>query len=93
MLGHQVKAAASAADALDVLGTGWPHCALLDIGLPGMDGYELARLIRSGQSNMKLVAITGYGQSKDKAKATAAGFDLHLTKPVTLAALQRALGD
>ena len=57
---------------------------LIDIGLPGMDGYDLARTIRLDESlkHVVLVALTGYGQQDDKAKALAAGFDYHLVKPV-----------
>jgi CheY-like chemotaxis protein len=58
--------------------------ALLDIGLPLMDGYELARQLRSAQPipHLRLIAITGYGEEKDKLNAKAAGFDDHLVKPV-----------
>ncbi|HEY6126531.1 MAG TPA: ATP-binding protein [Steroidobacteraceae bacterium] len=61
-----------------------PDVALLDIGMPGMDGYELARRIRASQigRNLVLVALTGWGQADDKKRATEAGFDQHLTKPV-----------
>jgi two-component system CheB/CheR fusion protein len=64
---------------------------LIDIGLPGMNGYELAQAIR-GEATLAriiLVALTGYGRSEDKAQALAAGFDYHLVKPVDL----QALGD
>jgi signal transduction histidine kinase/CheY-like chemotaxis protein len=61
-----------------------PEVAVLDIGLPEMDGYELARQLRSGDAPFtgKLIALTGYGQQKDVEKALSAGFDAHLTKPV-----------
>jgi signal transduction histidine kinase/ActR/RegA family two-component response regulator len=67
--------------------------ALLDIGLPDMSGYELASRIRSSArgKQLLLVALTGWGQQEDRAKAKAAGFDLHFTKPVDLKRLQAAL--
>ena len=63
--------------------------ALLDIGLPGMNGYELARLVRGGKRGaaIRLVALTGYGQPSDVERARANGFDAHLTKPVDIDAL------
>ena len=61
-----------------------PHVVLLDIGLPDMDGYEVARRLRDGPQtrSARLIATTGYGQPEDARRAYAAGFDLHLTKPV-----------
>jgi CheY-like chemotaxis protein len=66
-----------------------PDIMLVDIGLPGMNGYDIARAIRSDGAlrHIVLVALTGYGQSEDKAQALAAGFDYHLVKPVDLQAL------
>src|SRR5687768_152368 len=60
-----------------------PDVALLDIGLPGMDGYQVARALRQQATGRKLyiVAVTGYGKPEDKERATKAGFDAHLTKP------------
>ena len=70
-----------------------PQVALLDIGLPGMDGYELARQLRSqpGWGRLVLVALTGWGQDEDRRRSQEAGFDHHLAKPVELAALQELL--
>ncbi|SDF34245.1 PAS domain S-box-containing protein [Massilia sp. PDC64] len=70
-----------------------PQVCLLDIGLPGMDGYELARRLRAQPSTAHalLVAITGYGQDSDRRRAAEAGFDRHLVKPIDLDALQDAL--
>jgi CheY-like chemotaxis protein len=70
-----------------------PDVCLLDIGLPEMDGYELARRIRSAPelAHATLIAITGYGQPEDKQKAFAAGFDHHLVKPVNTAELTALL--
>jgi CheY-like chemotaxis protein len=66
--------------------------ALLDLGLPVMDGLELARRIRArGDPPVRLVALTGYGQPKDRERTAEAGFDLHLTKPTMIDDLLRAL--
>ena len=61
-----------------------PEIVLLDIGLPGMDGYEVARSIRKqpGMGSMVLIALTGYGQDEDRRRSREAGFDHHLVKPV-----------
>jgi CheY-like chemotaxis protein len=56
--------------------------AVLDIGLPVMDGYELARRLRLGDPALRLVALTGYGQAEDRARSRAAGFQEHLVKPI-----------
>jgi CheY-like chemotaxis protein len=64
-----------------------PDVAVLDIGLPGIDGYELARRLRAAQPGIRLIALTGYGQDADADAARRAGFDAHCTKPVTVAAL------
>ena len=61
-----------------------PDVAFLDIGLPVIDGYELAVRVRSADTTCRLVAVTGYGQPGDKARALSAGFDSHLVKPVKL---------
>ena len=72
-----------------------PDVALLDIGLPVMDGYELANRLRDlpGLTGMRLVAVTGYGQETDHQRSRAAGFDRHLVKPVDLDGLERLLRD
>jgi len=79
--------------ALELLETFKPEIALLDIGMPGMDGYELARRIRATQRgrDVMLVALTGWGQADDKKRAAEAGFDEHLTKPVDPEMLSRVL--
>ena len=65
-----------------------PEVVLLDIGLPDIDGYEVARRIRKrAQDGVRLIALTGWGQSADKKRATEAGFDEHWTKPVDPAML------
>jgi CheY-like chemotaxis protein len=89
--GYLVRMAADGPAALIVAEEFQPQIALLDIGLPVMDGYELARRLRASHVAMRLVALTGYGQASDKARSSAAGFDAHLVKPVDLAELQRFL--
>ena len=91
--GHQAEAVYSGKEALDRVGSFGPEVALLDIGLPEMDGYELAKRLRAmpALSQARLVALTGYGQADDRERAIAAGFDDHLVKPVDLLALERAL--
>ena len=89
----KVSVAYDGRQALEVLDNFKPDIALLDIGMPGMDGYELARRIRATQRgrNMVLVALTGWGQAEDKKRAIDAGFDEHLTKPVDPDMLSRVL--
>jgi PAS domain S-box-containing protein len=91
--GHQSQAVYSAQDALERVSSFRPEIVLLDIGLPQMNGYEVARRLRAsdGGSSLKLIALTGYGQSEDRQNALAAGFDAHLAKPVDLSALERLL--
>jgi signal transduction histidine kinase/ActR/RegA family two-component response regulator len=82
--GHTVRAVSSGLEAVNVAAAWTPDIALIDIGLPDIDGYEVARRIRSLQPDMppKLVAVSGFGQLQDQRTAYEAGFDLHLTKPV-----------
>jgi signal transduction histidine kinase len=68
-----------------------PEVAILDIGLPGMDGYELARRLADVRPGVRMLALTGYGQESDARRARAAGFEAHLVKPVDLDALRRLL--
>ena len=98
--GHRVDDAADGTSGLACAEATRPDIVLIDIGLPGLDGYEVARRIRSRQgAEAILVAITGYGQADDRRRALEAGFDAHLTKPVpadhlaqVLAALARGRG-
>lgn len=85
--GHRVTTAADGPSGLALILEGKPDVAFVDLGLPGFDGLELARRARAAGSGVTLVAVTGYGQSRDRELALAAGFDLHLTKPVTAADL------
>ena len=64
---------------------------LLDIGLPDVDGYEVARRIRAGSARVRLIALTGYGQTDDRQRAAQAGFEAHLVKPVDVVALEALL--
>ena len=89
--GHAVRVAHSAAAALDEVRRQPPAVAILDIGLPDMDGYALAAAIRRTGATARLVALTGYGQKSDVERAADAGFDLHLTKPASLEDLERAV--
>jgi PAS domain S-box-containing protein len=94
LLGHRVRVAHDAMAALEAVRVNAPDLMLVDIGLPGMDGYELARSIRqeSRLASVVLVALTGYGRDEDKRKAREAGFDDHLVKPLTPETLQKLLG-
>ena len=90
--GHVVEAAAEGMQALEVARGKDPDLALVDIGLPGIDGYEVARRIRaSGSRRPLLIALTGYGQPEDRRRATEAGFDSLLVKPVDPTALSDLL--
>ncbi|HEX6086495.1 MAG TPA: ATP-binding protein [Thermoanaerobaculia bacterium] len=91
-LGHKVEAAEDGTKGLEKLLASPPEVALVDIGLPGMNGYEIARRTREQLGDrVYLVALTGYGQVEDKEKALAAGFDVHLTKPADFVDLQNVL--
>jgi CheY-like chemotaxis protein len=70
-----------------------PDVMLLDIGMPELNGYDLARLLRKhfGRESLRLVAITGYGTPQDRKKSSEAGFDAHLTKPADVAMLQHMM--
>ncbi len=94
MQGHETVVAHDGGAALALALSFKPEVALLDIGLPVMDGYELARRLRAelGSNPLRLIAITGYGQDADRARARDAGFDHHLVKPIELPALISLLG-
>lgn len=91
--GHDVHTAADAVKALNRLEYFAPDAILIDIGLPGMNGYELAQLLRTGarSASTLLVAISGYGSAEDKAKSAHAGFDAHLVKPIDFGSLNTLL--
>jgi CheY-like chemotaxis protein len=91
--GHEVRVASDGAGGLAIAREYKPDVALLDIGLPHMDGFELARRMREDPAlgGTLIVAVTGYGQMHDRARASASGFNHHLVKPVEFSALQRLL--
>lgn len=90
--GHRVRAAATGPRGLEMAREYLPDLALIDIGLPEVDGYEVARRLRAlGQQCPYLIALTGYGQPEDLKRARDAGFDAHLLKPVDPDALASVL--
>ena len=93
LAGHSVSEAESGDCGLDLLNTEQPDVAIIDIGLPGIDGYEVARRIRARAEGraMLLLALTGYGLPKDYERSAQSGFDHHLVKPVDPCDLTRLL--
>jgi signal transduction histidine kinase/ActR/RegA family two-component response regulator len=85
--GHSVALASDGMGALKVLATFSPDVGVFDIGLPGITGYELARRAREAVPSIRLIAVTGYGQTSDVDQAMAAGFDAHCAKPVSTSVL------
>ena len=91
--GCEVATAPDGLSGLDLLIAKQPDIAFVDIGLPGIDGFQIAERARASKVDQTyLVAMSGYGQPEDQQRAIAAGFDRHLTKPVTVAALREAMG-
>ena len=92
-LGCESRAVYDGAAALEVAAAWRPHAILLDIGMPGMDGYEVARRLRErpAATRARLIALTGWGQDTDRERSGEAGFDLHLVKPVGAEELRRAI--
>ena len=91
--GYEVEVVHDGQAAVEAAPRCLPQVVLLDIGLPGMDGYEVARRLRAAPETRGalLVAVTGYGQEGDRARAREAGFDHHLVKPVDLDGLRRLI--
>jgi CheY-like chemotaxis protein len=84
LLGHQVDLASDGLRGVELALATQPDVALVDIGLPGIDGYEVARRVRASEKGQRvlLVALTGYGRPEDRRQALEAGFDAHMVKPV-----------
>lgn len=93
--GHDIEVAVDGLQGLEMIEFYQPDVALVDIGLPELDGYEVARQVRANpeNENVYLVALTGYGERKDRRRALQAGFDAHLAKPVDLDSLTRLLSE
>jgi CheY-like chemotaxis protein len=91
--GHEVYEAATGREGIDAAGRVQPDIVLLDIGLPGLDGYQVAERLRSPDGHPRLIAITGYGQPGDRERARSAGIDRHLVKPVDALELNRLLDE
>jgi two-component system CheB/CheR fusion protein len=91
--GHEVEVAHSGPAGIEKARSFGPEVVLCDIGLPEMDGYEVAQAMRgdSALGRIKLIALTGYAGPEDVARAREAGFDAHLAKPASAAALAQAL--
>jgi CheY-like chemotaxis protein/nitrogen-specific signal transduction histidine kinase len=91
--GHEVQLATNGAQAVELFDRMKPEIAILDIGMPGLNGYEVARRIRQkARNDVMLIAVTGWGQEADKARAAESGFDHHFTKPVEPAVLSALVG-
>jgi CheY-like chemotaxis protein len=93
--GHQAQCAYGGEEALAVVSAFSPEVVLLDIGLPGMSGYELAQRLRElpGARHATLVAVTGYSRAEDRERTAAAGFHHHLVKPVDPGSLEAFMRD
>jgi two-component system, chemotaxis family, CheB/CheR fusion protein len=95
IVGHVVEVAHDGLQGIEKARSFRPEAVICDIGLPGMDGYAVARTLRGDPllRRVRLVALTGYAQPEDLARAREAGFDAHVSKPSTIEALERALGE
>jgi CheY-like chemotaxis protein len=91
--GHEVEVAYSAPETFEAVQRMRPEAVFLDIGLPQMDGYEIARRLRADPAakRVHLIALTGYGQEHDRARAREAGFGAHLVKPAEIEAVNQIL--
>ena len=93
--GHEVNVATDGLEAVDMFARVRPEVVILDIGMPGLSGHEVARRIREqvGGQSVTLIAVTGWGQKADRDRAVASGFDHHFTKPVEVGALLGLLAE
>ena len=90
--GHEVLESAEGQEGIARALERRPQAVLIDIGLPGLDGYDVARRLRAALGrSVRLVALTGYGSAQDRERSFEAGFDAHITKPTTFAVLSRVL--
>jgi CheY-like chemotaxis protein len=85
--GYVTAVAHDGPQALEVAAQLHPDAVLLDLGLPGMDGYELGERLRRDHHDLRMIAVTGYGDRADRLRSERAGFDAHLVKPINLAGL------
>ena len=91
MFGHTTEVTYDGSTAISKARASAPDVVLCDLGLPDMSGYEVAAAIRAGPGNVRLIAVSGYAQPEDIARAASAGFDAHLAKPVEPEMLRRLL--
>ena len=91
MQGHDVRTAHDGIEALDEVMRFAPDVVVLDIGMPGMNGYKVAAAVREHSPHVLLIALTGWGQEEDRHRSKAAGFDHHLVKPVDFGVLAELL--
>jgi CheY-like chemotaxis protein len=93
LLGHEVATAKSGAEGLELGARFHPDVAILDLGMPGMDGYEVCRRLRSEPwgASIRVIALTGWGADEDLRRTHDAGFNVHLVKPVDRETLSTAL--
>jgi len=89
--GHQTRTAADGYAAIEVVKSFAPHVAFIDIGLPELDGFQVARELRALRTEAVLIAMSGYGHQEDRRQSLDAGFDLHLVKPVPLEKIEEVL--
>jgi CheY-like chemotaxis protein len=89
--GYRIEAAGAAASALEIAARFQPQVVVLDLGLPEIDGWELARRLRriEGLEQIRIIALTGYGSEVDRERSREAGIDVHLLKPIEISQLTR----
>jgi DNA-binding response OmpR family regulator len=94
LAGHRVDVAEDGAAGIELAIAERPHVAIVDLGLPGLDGLSVGRTLREKLGpDLRIVALTGYGQSQDRRRTREAGFDAHITKPATVDDVLAALPD
>jgi CheY-like chemotaxis protein len=93
LAGHEVSQAGDGPSGLEVASRARPDVAIVDIGLPGMNGFEVARRLKAASPGMRMIALTGYGHGDHRRLGDEVGFETYLVKPVAFETLQRALAD